>query len=103
MNEILDRFSPDAIARNLAMKLKKIRLSKELTQETLAKRSGVSYGSLKRFETKHEISLKNLLRLAVTLGVMDEFHQLFPNDNYNSIDDIINQKKTKNRKRGKNG
>jgi len=102
MNTIIDYNNPESIAKKLSAKLKKIRLSKQLTQEILAKRSGVSLGSLKRFETKHEISLKHLLQLALVLGVLDDFHQIFPENNYNSIDDIINQKKSVERKRGRN-
>jgi len=102
MNDIIDYNNPESIAKKLAVKLKRIRLSKQLTQEILAKRSGVSLGSLKRFETTHEISLKHLLQLALALDILDDFHQIFPENNYNSIDDIVNQKKSAERKRGRN-
>jgi len=50
-----------------------------LTQAALASRSGVSLGTLKRFERYGEISLKNLLLLAVALKSTDGFpHSFLP-------------------------
>ncbi len=100
---ILDGFNPQAIAAKLAIKMRKMRLSQNLTQEVLSKRSGVSLGSLKRFENKHKISLEHLLQLALALDALDAFHNLFPENDYQSIDEIINKKKSKERKRGRNG
>jgi len=99
---ILDDFNPQAIAAKLAIKMRKIRLSQNLTQKTLARRSGVSLGSLKRFENKHKISLEHLLQLALALDALDAFHNLFPENDFQSIDEIINKKKSKERKRGRN-
>jgi transcriptional regulator with XRE-family HTH domain len=56
-----------SLKKRLAKQTQKIRLSLGLTQLALAARSGVSYGSLKRFERLGEISLDGLLRLAVAL------------------------------------
>ena len=98
---IIDDFNPKAIAREIARNLKQRRLESDLTQEALAKRSGVSLGTLKRFETRSEISLKHLLMIAVTLGATDEFHRLFTQQQYQSIDELIRGKETKTRKRGR--
>ncbi len=99
---VLDEFNPVAIRIKIAEKIKKKRLSLGLGQQTLAKKSGVSLGSLKRFENKYEISLKHLLQLAMVLGALDEFNNLFPEKEFNSIDEILKSKKIKERKRGKN-
>lgn len=99
---VLDDFNPQAIAAKLAKKVRKLRLSQNLTQEVLSKRSGVSLGSLKRFENKYKISLENLLQLALALDALDAFHGLFPENKYRSIDEIIHKKKLKERKRGRN-
>ena len=98
---IIDDFNPKAIAREIARNLKQRRLESDLTQEALAKRSGVSLGTLKRFETRSEISLKHLLMIAVTLGATDEFHRLFTQKQYQSIDELIKVKEAKTRKRGR--
>jgi hypothetical protein len=42
--------------------------------------SGVSYGVLKKFERSGEISLKSLLKLALTLESIDGFNELFAPD-----------------------
>ena len=50
---------------------------KGLTQAELAERSGISLGSLRRFETTGEISLRAFLELALILGELKEFSSLF--------------------------
>jgi transcriptional regulator with XRE-family HTH domain len=42
-------------------------LEPNLTRELLANRAGISLGSLKRFENKHEIPLESLVKLAIVL------------------------------------
>ena len=83
--------------------MKNRRLVLNLTQENLSNMSGVSLGSLKRFENKNKISLDHLLQLAVSLDMLDGFHNLFPESDYQSIDEIIKSKKIKVRKRASNG
>ncbi len=102
-NIILDDFNPAAIARNMAERMKRQRLLLNFTQEVLSKKSGVSLGSIKRFENQHKISLGNLLQLALALNVSEGFNNLFPENNYQSIDDLMRRKKIKNRKRASNG
>jgi transcriptional regulator with XRE-family HTH domain len=48
-----------------------------LTQRTLSVRSGVSYASIRRFETTGDISLKSLLRISSAIDCLDDFNQLF--------------------------
>ena len=83
---------------------KQKRLFLELTQEGLAKRSGVSLGSIKRFESSGEISLKSLLKLAVVLECLDDFTDiaLQADNTVLSIDDLLkNEKKNTTLKRGR--
>jgi len=65
--------SPEETAKQLAEKTRTLRLSRKWKQSTLATRSGVSLPSLRRFEQSGRISLQGLLRLAFTLGRLDEF------------------------------
>lgn len=97
----LDAFNPFAIAQGIADRLKRRRLEHNLTQAALADRSGVSLGSLKRFEQHYEISLKNLLLLAVALDCTAEFAELFAGRHYNSIEEVLKAKAVKKRKRGR--
>lgn len=49
------------------------RLALDLTQAGLAKRAGVTLGSLKRFETTGLIAFDSLLKLALVLECLDDF------------------------------
>ena len=65
------------IMRSLAERAKARRKEQKLSQQSLAKRSGVSFGSIKRFERLGEISLKSLLRIALALDMTGDFDKLF--------------------------
>jgi transcriptional regulator with XRE-family HTH domain len=97
----LDAFNPFAIAQGIAERLQQRRLEHNLTQAALADRSGVSLGSLKRFEQHYEISLKNLLLLAVALDCTAEFTELFAGRHFTSIEELLKAKAAKTRKRGR--
>ena len=53
--------------------------------------SGVSYGSIKRFETTGQISLLSLTKIAMALDVADELRELFLNVPYQDIQEVINE------------
>ncbi len=69
--------TPVEIQNQLARRFRTMRLTAGYKRETLARRTGVSEASLKRFENTGEISLKNLIRLAHGLGRLQEFALLF--------------------------
>ena len=60
----------------IASRFKARRLVMNLTQEELAVRSGVTLGSLKRFERLGWIALDSLLNLALVLDCLDDFDKL---------------------------
>jgi transcriptional regulator with XRE-family HTH domain len=98
----INDFNPKALALEIARNMKQRRLEADFSQQALANRSGVSLGTLKRFESQSEISLKHLLMIAVALGATDEFHRLFTQMQYQSIDELMKAKEAKTRKRGRN-
>jgi transcriptional regulator with XRE-family HTH domain len=100
-NLIIDAFNPAGLAKLLAQRVRSRRLAGELSQAALSRHSGVSLGSLKRFETTGEISLKHLLMLAVALGAGGEFINLFPERPYQNLDDLLTQQTKPFRKRGR--
>lgn len=53
--------TPTAVMDKLKGKYKDLRLSFDFTQAGLAQRSGVSLGSIKRFECSGQISLESLI------------------------------------------
>jgi transcriptional regulator with XRE-family HTH domain len=71
---------PRQVMVEIAAKEKAIRKQQGMSQKDLADRAGVSLGSLKRFESTGQISLESLLRLALSLKVLDSFELLFPID-----------------------
>ena len=97
---VLDAFNPYAIAKGIALRMKHKRLAMKLTQQALAKRAGVSLGSLKRFENRYEISLKHLLQLALILDATEDFANLFPPAPFNSIEEVLRATTSKNPQRG---
>jgi len=101
ISELLNDFDPNAMVSNIAQRAKQLRLARNVTQAELANRSGVSLGSLKRFERTGEISLHNLLRLAIVLNATDGFKQLFVITEYKSVDEILKLKKATVRKRAR--
>ena len=77
----------------LASKHKLIRKQLKLTQEELAMRSGVSLGSIKRFESSGQISLESLLKLAQILNRLNDFELIFkPIDNLEEIEKKFSDK-----------
>ena len=69
--------SPFEMTKEIAKKAQEKRLKLNLSQQTLSTKSGVSYGTLKKFEQKGQISLKSLLKIALALGEMGPFEHLF--------------------------
>ena len=79
------------INNEIAQKIVRLRKRKKITQKQLAARSGVSLGSLKRFEQSGEISLQSLTKIAIALDVENELEDLFNNVPFASIEEVINE------------
>lgn len=79
------------INNDIAQKKVRLRKRKKITQKQLAARSGVSLGSLKRFEQSGEISLQSLTKIAIALDVENELEDLFNNVPFASIEEVINE------------
>ena len=60
------------INTDIANRIAQLRKRKKISQKELAVRSGVSLGSLKRFEQSGEISLQSFTKLAIALEVEGE-------------------------------
>ncbi len=84
---------------DIAKRAKDKRLLLNMTQVELAERSGVSLGSVRRFENKGLISLAALLNIALVLGNLDDFEHLFPKSS--SVDLFAPEPKKRLRGSGK--
>ena len=79
------------IDNDIANRMEKLRKRRKITQKALAAKSGVSLGSIKRFEQSGEISLQSLTKLAIALGVEGELDTLFDSVPFQSIEEVINE------------
>lgn len=79
------------VNNEIAGKIIRLRKRKKISQKELALRSGVSLGSVKRFEQSGEISLQSLTKIAIALGVEDELLNLFDDVPFESIEEVINE------------
>ncbi len=82
--------TPNDIAHELVEKIKQRRKKLKISQAQLATKSGVSLGSIKRFESKYEISLNSFIKILIALNLEQDLENLFTQKNYNSIDEVIN-------------
>ena len=82
--------TPGEINRIIAQKVVNLRKRKKISQKVLSQKSGVSYGSIRRFENEGEISLTSLTKIAIALGVSEELEELFSEVPFDSIQEVIN-------------
>ena len=80
----------EEINNEVASNVQKLRKRKKISQKELAERTGVSLGSIKRFEQTGEISLQSLTKIAIALRAEDELESLFTSANFESIEEILN-------------
>ena len=104
MEGSMDLFATtDDVIEEIKTALKRKRLELNLSQSTLAERSGVSLGTIKRFEKSGKISLQSLLKLTYVLGYFSEISALFMTDNIDTLEQWkeYGSRKGKERKRGR--
>ena len=83
----------EELDQKLAQRVRNIRKRRSISQEMLASMSGVSYGSIKRFETSGQISLISLTKIAMALDIADDIRNLFTTVPYRDIQEVINETK----------
>ena len=83
----------EELDQKLADRVRNIRKRRSISQKKLADRSGVSYGSIKRFETTGQISLLSLTKIAIALDIADDLRSIFTQIPYRTIEEVINEGK----------
>lgn len=83
--------TPGEIDMIIAERIRTIRRRRKISQEKLSEKSGVSLGSVKRFESSGQISLISLTKIAIALGIQQELENLFDEVPFLSIEEIINE------------
>lgn len=81
--------TPVELGHIIAKNLRAHRKARRVSMKRLSEMSGVSYGSVKRFERTGEVSLISLLKIAVVLDCADALEQLFLDVKPLSIQEII--------------
>ena len=94
--------TPEELASILAGHLQRRRLEKGLSRAALTQMSGVPTPTIAKFEQKYTISLTSFLALAKALGYTDSIKSLLSEPLYNTIEDLQQINKNKNRKKGRN-
>lgn len=94
--------TPSKAQKKLAENVRLRRLQMELTQEGLAKRSGVPLPTLRKFEQKGTISLESFLKIQMVLGGLENILKAteVKETGFSSIDEVLETDTTSTRKRG---
>ena len=85
--------TPEEINMSVAQNEKRLRKRLDISQRKLSEISGVSYGSVKRFEETGNISLISLTKIAAALVAVNGIKELFAEVPYKSIQEVINEQK----------
>jgi HTH-type transcriptional regulator/antitoxin HipB len=91
---------PEEMSAQLGTRAKNLRLLAGWKRTTLAARAGVTVASLKRFECTGKASLALVLRVALSLGRLEEFAGLLKSPRARNIDELEQQLAQPVRKRG---
>ena len=68
---------PQDVMRECARRVRELRIMQNITQKELAERVDVAEGTLKRFEHTGEIQFRTLLGIALVLGRLGDFADVF--------------------------
>ncbi|MCL2866009.1 MAG: helix-turn-helix domain-containing protein [Lachnospiraceae bacterium] len=75
----------------IAKRIRIIRKRRKISQIRLGEKSGVSLGSVKRFEQSGEISLISLTKIAIALEINRELEHLFEDVPPRSIKELLDE------------
>ena len=78
----IELISPIDAMQRTAQRAKALRLEQNITQQELADKVGIAVGTVKRFEKSGEVQFNHLLRIALVLGKLDDFNNIF------AVDDV---------------
>lgn len=79
----------EELSKEVALRLRRVRKIRKISQKDLALRSNVSLASIKRWEEDGEISFKSFIKIVRTLDLEGEIENLFAKNIYRNIDEVI--------------
>lgn len=83
--------TPEEITMIVSNHTKKLRKRLKISRRKLSEMSGVSYGSIKRFEETGNISLLSLTKIAMALDVSGDIKNIFAEVPYKSIQEVYSE------------
>ena len=92
ISTFVDVLTEEKTLCNLVNRVIKKRKDMKISQKKVSDISGVSYGSIKRFELTGEISLRSLLKIASALDSLEDFEKLFTRINIKSVKELFYDK-----------
>ena len=87
IGQFVNTITEQSVINGLVERVKKKRKQMKLSQKQLSQKSGVTYASIRRFETTGEISLSSLLKIAHALDSLKEFENIFKEQAITSLKD----------------
>lgn len=88
INDFVSVPTESKTTKNLVERFKKRRKELNISQKDLSIKSGVSYASIRRFESNGEISLSSLIKLANAIDCLSDFEALFKNAKISSLREL---------------
>ena len=88
IGQFVGAITEQSVVNGIVERVKKKRKCMKLSQKQLSQKSGVSYSSIRRFETTGEISLSSLLKIAHALNALNDFEELFKGQAITSLKDF---------------
>ncbi|MDE6586658.1 MAG: helix-turn-helix domain-containing protein [Clostridia bacterium] len=77
ISDFVEAQTVQSVTEQLVEREKRRRKKMQLSQKDLAEKSGVTYASIRRFESIGEISFISLLKIALALDCLDDFNDVF--------------------------
>lgn len=91
---------PDELVKLLCERLRKERLTQQMTQAEVAARAGIGVNTVSNLESGRNVGVENLVRVAMVLGRGKELEALFA-PKIDSLDDLMRFEKNAARQRVK--
>lgn len=88
INEFVPVLTEQSAVAELVKRVKLRRKELGISQRVLAQRSGVSFGSVRRFEETGDISLSSLVKIGHAIGSLQDFNELFKNSKIKNLKDF---------------
>ena len=100
--KINNEMNEQAILNEMSVRFKQTRIDSSITREELADKAMVSVGTIARFESGNDISLKNVIKLMKVLNMGDRFEDFIPDvfdrPSYHVENRVIRKRAVKSKK-----